>query len=291
MFGLERAELRDGDLKIREHLQQERLKLLIRTVDLVDQQDRRLGLGADRAQQRPLEEERVAEDEALLLLRVTRGALLDLDPQHLLWIVPLVEGRVDVEAFVALQADQFSVEGCGQNFGDLGLPDPGLSLDEDWLLQLHGQERRGSDGAVRHIVLPLHHLLNTADTLDHSLLLTRGRPLVVQCHAASNSQSITTGRIGPARSAHFSARQALKRRLRAGYSGRISAVNSAGTRLVVRTSVRRQALKRRLRAGYSGRISAVSSAGTRRPADSGSPPASISSRALAPAMESSRLEP
>src|SRR6266540_1623440 len=179
MFGLERAELRDGDLKIREHLQQERLKLLIRTVDLVDQQDRRLGLGADRAQQRPLEEERVTEDEALLLLRVTRGALLDLDPQHLLWIVPLVEGRVDVEAFVALQADQFSVEGCGQNFGDLGLPDPGLSLDEDWLLQLHGQERRGSDGAVRHIVLPLHHLLNTADTLDHSLLLTRGRPLVV----------------------------------------------------------------------------------------------------------------
>jgi hypothetical protein len=103
VLGADRAQLGDRDLEVGQHLEQERLELLVGAVDLVDQEDRRLLPGADGAEQRPLEEERIAEDEALLLVRVAAGALLHLDAQHLLRIVPLVEGRIHIQALVALE--------------------------------------------------------------------------------------------------------------------------------------------------------------------------------------------
>ena len=59
----------DRDLHLAEQLQQERLKLLVRLVDLVDEQDHRL-LRPDRLEQGPLEQILVAEQGAGQLLRV-----------------------------------------------------------------------------------------------------------------------------------------------------------------------------------------------------------------------------
>src|SRR3954468_5095345 len=58
------AELGNRDLEVRQQLEQHRLELLVGLVDLVDQQDDRVGRG-DRGHQRPLEQELLAEDVAL----------------------------------------------------------------------------------------------------------------------------------------------------------------------------------------------------------------------------------
>ena len=58
---LDHAELGDRDLEVREDLEQHRLELLVRLVDLVDQQHDRLGR-RDRLHQRPRQEEVVGED-------------------------------------------------------------------------------------------------------------------------------------------------------------------------------------------------------------------------------------
>ena len=57
---LDRADLGDADLEVGEHLEQERLELVVGPVHLVDQQHR-LVTGADRFQQRPLQQELRAE--------------------------------------------------------------------------------------------------------------------------------------------------------------------------------------------------------------------------------------
>ena len=49
MRRLHRAELRDGDLKVGEHFQEERLERLVGAVELVDQEDRRAGGSASSA--------------------------------------------------------------------------------------------------------------------------------------------------------------------------------------------------------------------------------------------------
>ena len=55
LLGLDRAELRDRDLEIGQHLEQERLEGLVGAVELVDEQHRRAGgVGLERLQQRPL---------------------------------------------------------------------------------------------------------------------------------------------------------------------------------------------------------------------------------------------
>ena len=48
VLGLHRAQLGNGHLEVREHLEQEGLELLVRAIHLVDQQDRRLVVARDR---------------------------------------------------------------------------------------------------------------------------------------------------------------------------------------------------------------------------------------------------
>ena len=67
------AELRDRDLEVREHLEQQRLGLDLDPVDLVDEQHDRL-LGPDRLEQRPGEQERLGEDVRLDRLPVASRA-------------------------------------------------------------------------------------------------------------------------------------------------------------------------------------------------------------------------
>src|SRR3954454_18327629 len=137
--GLEAAELGDRDLEVREQLEQHRLELLVGLVDLVDEQHDRL-LGGDRAHQRALEQELLAEDVVLDLLP-SRALGLGLDAQELLAVVPLVQRLGLVEALVALQAHEPAVEVVRQRARELGLPDAGGALDEDRLAALCGEER------------------------------------------------------------------------------------------------------------------------------------------------------
>src|SRR4051812_9569264 len=133
------AQLGDRDLEVGQELEEHRLELLVGLVDLVDQQDDRL-LGRDRAHQRPLEQELLAEDVVLHLLPA-RALGLRLDAQELLAVVPLVERLGLVEPLVALQAHEGAIEVLRQRAGELGLADAGRALDEDRLAEFGGQVR------------------------------------------------------------------------------------------------------------------------------------------------------
>jgi hypothetical protein len=101
----DRAHLGDADLEIGEHLEQERLELVVGPVHLVDQQHG-VVTGPDRLQQRPFQQELRAEQ---LLDRLVTGQLVlrqSPDVQHLARVIPLVQGLAGVDAFVALKADQ-----------------------------------------------------------------------------------------------------------------------------------------------------------------------------------------
>src|SRR5205807_8945466 len=101
------AELGDGDLELREHLEQQRLGLDLDAVDLVDEQDHVVA-GPDGCEQWTLEEEGLAEDVLLERAPVAAGVETSsrLDAQQLLAVVPLVERAALVEALVALQTDE-----------------------------------------------------------------------------------------------------------------------------------------------------------------------------------------
>ena len=83
----DRAELGDRDLEVGEHLEEERLELLVRAVDLVDQEHDRL-VGVDRLQQRPPDQELGPEELVLRDSPLLRGA----DMEQLARVVPLVDG-------------------------------------------------------------------------------------------------------------------------------------------------------------------------------------------------------
>ena len=71
--------------------------------------------------------EHVVLDAVLVVLSRRLG---ETDRHHLRGIVPLVDGGGDVEAFVALQADQPAAERRGEHLGDLGLADAGLAFEK-----------------------------------------------------------------------------------------------------------------------------------------------------------------
>ena len=125
-LGPDRPDLGDRDLEVREQLQQEGLELVVGAVDLVDQQHRRLRVVVvDRVQQRPaLEELRAEQLVQALLAAAGLGGLERADVEQLPGVVPVVEGVRDVDALVALEADQAGAEDVGHHLGELGLADP-----------------------------------------------------------------------------------------------------------------------------------------------------------------------
>ena len=68
--------------------------------------------------------------------------------QHLPRIVPLVERRHRIEAFVALQPDQPRAQHLGEDLGALGLADAGRAFDEQRLLEREHDLQRGREGLV-----------------------------------------------------------------------------------------------------------------------------------------------
>ena len=92
-----------------------------------------------RVQQRPGEQELLAEDVVLDLLPAGVGGL-GLDPQELLAVVPLVQGLGLVEALVALEPDQLAARGAGQRLGQLRLAHARRALHEHRLAELPGEK-------------------------------------------------------------------------------------------------------------------------------------------------------
>jgi hypothetical protein len=153
---LDRPDLGDRDLEVREDLEQEGLELVVGAVDLVDEQDDGL-LGGDRLQQRTADEE-VGPEELLLVDRpLLRGA----DVQQLAGVVPLVDGVGDVEALVALKADQPGAAGARQRLGQLGLADAGLALQEQRLLDRQRQEDGRREAPLGQVGLAQERVLLT----------------------------------------------------------------------------------------------------------------------------------
>ena len=92
------------------------------------------------------------------------------DPQHLLGIVPLVQGGVGVQPFVALQPDQVRLEAGRQHLGHFGLAHAGVPLNEGGHVQLGSQIDGRGDVAIGDVALGLHLLLDAADAFVHRQL-------------------------------------------------------------------------------------------------------------------------
>ena len=99
------AELRDRHLPGREHLEQERLELVVRAVHLVDQQHRRRL--AERGEHRSRQQEPLVVQALLGLVGVDlAGRLERAEVQDLAREVPVVERLAGVDPLVALEADE-----------------------------------------------------------------------------------------------------------------------------------------------------------------------------------------
>src|SRR5260370_12695297 len=73
--------------------------------------------------------------------------------------MPLVDGRVHVKAFVALQMDQPSAKKPGQHFGDFSLTQAGMAFQQHWFAQPGPEKDNCGQGCVRDVTL----LLQPAD--------------------------------------------------------------------------------------------------------------------------------
>ena len=153
MLRLDRAELRDGDLEVGQHLQKKGLEGLVRAVELVDQENRRSGgVGLKGLQERPLHQIAFREQIALERVAVHCSAGLGKpDGHHLPGIVPLVDGRGDIEAFVALQADEAASERSREHFRDLRLADAGFSFEKERASELQREKEHRRERAVGDI--------------------------------------------------------------------------------------------------------------------------------------------
>ena len=80
--------------------------------------------------------------EDVVRARVLRLAtrLEQADLEHLPRVVPLVDRRVDVEAFVALEPDQTGAETRGEHLRELGLADARLAFEQQRTAQLEREE-------------------------------------------------------------------------------------------------------------------------------------------------------
>ena len=107
-FGLDRTEFRYRDLKIRQDFEQKRFEGLVGAVDFIDEQNRRrTGRRLERLQQGTLHQKALGKDIAPQALAVEFARRLGhANFDHLGRIVPLIDGRIDVEAFIALKPDQ-----------------------------------------------------------------------------------------------------------------------------------------------------------------------------------------
>ena len=152
------AALGDRDRKVGEEFEQERLELVVRAVDLVDQQHRIFGR-AQRREHRPLDQKLVAIDVDRLVAGLA-------DRQHLARVVPFIERGRGVDALVALQADQSPREHRGDRLGGLGLADAGRAFEQQRLAERERQIRGGREPVVGQIERGTERVLQRLRPVD-----------------------------------------------------------------------------------------------------------------------------
>lgn len=77
----------------------------------------------------------------------------DPELQQLTGIIPFVERMADVQAFIALQTDQISVERRGRRGSERRLADAGFALQKERSLETKRQKQRNRKATVGDIVL------------------------------------------------------------------------------------------------------------------------------------------
>jgi hypothetical protein len=140
---------------VRQDLEEEGLELVVGPVDLVDEEDRRRSLTvvADGPQQRPAHQEPLVVEPVLDVVGTLPRGLGRPQVQELAGVVPLVHGLRDVDALVALEADELAAGQPAERFGRLGLADAGLALEQQRPLQAERQEERGREPLVGQVTL------------------------------------------------------------------------------------------------------------------------------------------
>ena len=182
--GGHRAELGHAHLELGEHLQQVGLEGRIGPVDLVDQQHRGpKGIGLQRGEQRPLDQEALAEDVLRQGVAPGAAALGQANREHLCGVVPLVDGGGRIEPLVALQAQETAAQGLGKGRGELGLAAAGLAFQQ----QRAAEGETQVEGLDQRVVRDIAPLLEERPRLGFA---ARQRP-----HSVRHAPLLT--RIGP----------------------------------------------------------------------------------------------
>ena len=177
-LGPDRAHLRDGDLEVGEHLEQEGLEGLVGPVDLVDEQHRRAGqVGLERLEEGPAHQEALGEEVLLDALPIDHvGRLGDPDLEHLARVVPLVGGLREVEPLVALQPDEAPAQRRGEHLGHLGLADAGLALEEERAAEAQREVEGGGEAPVGDVPARGEEPLDLVDRAGRAGVITRASP-------------------------------------------------------------------------------------------------------------------
>ena len=77
---------------------------------------------------------------------------------------------VEVDALVALQADQARARDTGERLRDLGLADAGLALEQQRLLQRGREVDGGGEAAVGEVLLARQRFLDCCGSFDTQML-------------------------------------------------------------------------------------------------------------------------
>jgi hypothetical protein len=105
------------------------------------------------------------------------------DGDELAGVVPLVQGLAGVDPLVALEADQLAAEQARQDLGDLGLADPGLTLQQQRLVQVQGQVDGGGQAPVGQIGVAGQGGLELVDGSEGEGAVARRPPRVLSVRA------------------------------------------------------------------------------------------------------------
>jgi len=111
-----------------------------------------VGLTADSFQKGPPDEIFFVEDifEIVQCLLVCLGQFY---PKNLFGVIPFVNGRVGVKAFVTLQPNEASVQSLAQDLGKLRFAHARLTFQKQWLSHLESQVDDGGKPAIADILL------------------------------------------------------------------------------------------------------------------------------------------
>src|SRR5262245_38047586 len=112
------------------------------------------------------------------------SAFARLNGEELTLIVPLVECGVLIEAFVALQTDQFSTMHGSERLCDLGLADTGLTFEQQRPLQVLHEPQCGRDIAVSNVAGSGQAVGDSFAVLNHYDLL---HSAVMRCNGGTLS--------------------------------------------------------------------------------------------------------